>query len=290
LRSIANIQTLSSFLYHSLITITVGAEKAVFSVHKELLCDRSEFFRAACNGQFKEAEGVVNLPEQDPTTFKHFIYWLYTEKLRGHFYPESIDPSIQDLKRELKSTLGPEALNDRHLKRKNPDSEALDHANYQDLPFVALVSLYILADSLLVRGLRDQIIPLLIEVYGYSYFVSRPKGVVLRFWRRLDSPRRPAGLPSPAVGINLAWERTSKDSQLRQVLLKLFCDNVDHKISSEEPYNAEFLLEAVRVVLYRWVENAGTTDWATKGAICDHHIHDVKCPLQYDVGEESEEG
>ncbi len=258
-------------------------------MHKEVLCDRSEFFRAACNGQFKEAEGVVDLPEQDPTTFKHFIYWLYTEKLRGHFYPESIDPSIQDLKRKFISTLGPKALNRRHNKKSSPDSEALDHANYQDLPFLALISLYILADSLLVRGLRDQIIPLLIEVYGYSYFASRPKGVILRFWRRPDSLEGPAGLPSPAIGINLAWERTSKDSQLRQVLLKLFCDNVDSRISSEEPYNAEFLLEAVSVVLYRWIENAGTTNWATEGAICNHRIHDVRCPLQSDVGEESED-
>lgn len=252
-------------------------------MHKELLCDRSEFFRAACNGHFKEAEGVVNLPEQDPATFKHFIYWLYTEKIRGHFYPESIVPSIQDLKRKLTSTLGSEALNRRHKKGSNTDSDALDDANYQDLPFVALISLYILADSLLVRGLRDQIIPLLIEVYGYSYFASRPKGVVLRFWGGSDLQGHPA-LPSPAIGINLAWEKTSKDSQLRQVLLKLFCDNVDEDISSEEPYNAEFLLEAVSVILSRWIENAGTTDWAKKGAICEHHIHDVECPLQDNVG------
>lgn len=258
-------------------------------MHKELLCDRSEFFRAACSGQFTEAEGVVNLPEQDPATFKHFVYWLYTEKVRGHFYPASIDPTIQGLEKKLRETLGREALNTRHLEIWNPTSEALDHANYQDLPFVALISLYILADSLLVRGLRDQIITLLIEVYGYSTFKSQPKGVTLRFWMSPDVSWSPAVLPSPAVGINLAWDKTTKNSLLRRVLLKLFCDNVKSNTSSEEPYNAEFLLDAVKMVVQRWTKNTGTSNWAKKGAICNYHIHDVECPFQDDVGEGIEE-
>lgn len=259
-------------------------------MHRELLCDRSEFFRAACNGNFKEAEGVVKLPEQDPATFKHFIYWLYTEKIRGHFRPESIVPSIQELKRRILSMMKITCLNNRHLSchayqsdEAQEASAALDEANYRDLPFTALISLYILADSLLIRGLKDTIVTLLVEVYGYDRLSTHPQGITLDFWAAPSL--RKTSLPSPAVGINLTWKKTPKNCYLRDVLLELFCDNVDGADRLEQPYDAEFLSEAVAILAQRWIDGAGTSDWGGKGAICDFHIHDVDCPLKDKVME-----
>ena len=48
-------------------------------VHKRVICDASDFFRAACNGGWKESiAGEVRLPEQKPDAFMIFLHWLYT--------------------------------------------------------------------------------------------------------------------------------------------------------------------------------------------------------------------
>ncbi|GIZ45778.1 hypothetical protein CKM354_000893100 [Cercospora kikuchii] len=75
--------------FDKIITINVGVktEDAVegtntFKVHKGVLCFYSGYFDACLNGQFAEAfRGAVDLAEDDPGTFKHFVAWLYTRQL-----------------------------------------------------------------------------------------------------------------------------------------------------------------------------------------------------------------
>ena len=48
-------------------------------MHKKLLCDTSEFFRAALNGGFQKSnDQAIEMVEDDPTVFRHFQYWAYT--------------------------------------------------------------------------------------------------------------------------------------------------------------------------------------------------------------------
>lgn len=48
-------------------------------MHKELLCATSFYFRAALNGNFKEAkEQVIEMKEEEIATFKHCQFWLYS--------------------------------------------------------------------------------------------------------------------------------------------------------------------------------------------------------------------
>ncbi|KAF2769795.1 hypothetical protein EJ03DRAFT_256699, partial [Teratosphaeria nubilosa] len=50
-----------------------------FTVYKNIITAHFQFFRAACNGGFKEAkEKVVRLPEVEPATFECFLQWIYT--------------------------------------------------------------------------------------------------------------------------------------------------------------------------------------------------------------------
>ncbi|KAK4697313.1 protein N-terminal amidase, partial [Lecanoromycetidae sp. Uapishka_2] len=74
------------FLYDSLVTVLVGPDEQRFDVHKALLCKSSDFFNAALNGNFIEANGTVKLPEQNPGVFKYFVHWLYT----GINWPQAI--------------------------------------------------------------------------------------------------------------------------------------------------------------------------------------------------------
>ncbi|KAF5689982.1 amino acid transport gap1 [Fusarium denticulatum] len=61
---------------YSDLTITCG--KYQYRVHKAIICPRSNFFKAACDGKFKEAQtGKVDLPDDDPAAVRMMIEYLY---------------------------------------------------------------------------------------------------------------------------------------------------------------------------------------------------------------------
>ncbi|EEH41671.1 hypothetical protein PAAG_03234 [Paracoccidioides lutzii Pb01] len=58
--------------------LTVVAGSEAFQVHRSIVCPRSAFFAAACDGNFHEASsGVINLNE-DPVLVQKMIEFLYT--------------------------------------------------------------------------------------------------------------------------------------------------------------------------------------------------------------------
>ncbi|KAI9778216.1 MAG: hypothetical protein M1839_008333 [Geoglossum umbratile] len=62
---------------YSDLTITCGSE--IFKVHRSVVCPRSQFFAAACNGKFKEGiSGKIALIEDDPATVQRMLSYLYT--------------------------------------------------------------------------------------------------------------------------------------------------------------------------------------------------------------------
>ncbi|KAG4437856.1 hypothetical protein IFR05_006658 [Cadophora sp. M221] len=76
-----------------IVTIHVGPKRKVFTFHKKLLCDRSDFFFKAFNGGFKEATtGVMYLPEDDVDALDSLIVYVYQDLLPGFpslKYPDS---------------------------------------------------------------------------------------------------------------------------------------------------------------------------------------------------------
>ncbi|KAI9815702.1 MAG: hypothetical protein M1827_002098 [Pycnora praestabilis] len=69
-------------LFQTIIYVTVGQSSKRYGIHMELLCHYSAYFRAALDGNFREAiDGVVDLPEDSEETFANFNEWLYTQKL-----------------------------------------------------------------------------------------------------------------------------------------------------------------------------------------------------------------
>jgi BTB/POZ domain len=56
-----------------------GERSQTFTVHKDLLCQSSEFFRLAFDGQFLESKtGCLDFSEVDSMTFEVLYHWLYT--------------------------------------------------------------------------------------------------------------------------------------------------------------------------------------------------------------------
>ena len=60
--------------------VLVGScEPVKFTIHKPLLVESADFFRAAFEGGFKEAgEGKLSLPDDSSDVFQRFQLWLYS--------------------------------------------------------------------------------------------------------------------------------------------------------------------------------------------------------------------
>lgn len=62
--------------------ITVGSIKTKFHVHKSLLCEQSDYFKAAFEGQFAEAKSEeLTLEDEDPELFDRLLDWVYLQYL-----------------------------------------------------------------------------------------------------------------------------------------------------------------------------------------------------------------
>jgi hypothetical protein len=65
-----------------MITILVGEEEYRFTVHKDMLCSKSKFFRAACSERWASGvEKVVRQPEGTAEDFQIYVEWVYTSKI-----------------------------------------------------------------------------------------------------------------------------------------------------------------------------------------------------------------
>ncbi|SMR62535.1 unnamed protein product [Zymoseptoria tritici ST99CH_1E4] len=69
-----------------IVTIDVGPphDKQTFSVHTDLLCYYSGYFKAALRGRFIEARTKhIDLPSNEIDVFTAFVHWIYTRILPG---------------------------------------------------------------------------------------------------------------------------------------------------------------------------------------------------------------
>ena len=61
-----------------MVDVFVGAKRKTFRLHEDLLCDRSDYFKATFQGEFAEAKSKeLYLPDDDDASFELFVNWLY---------------------------------------------------------------------------------------------------------------------------------------------------------------------------------------------------------------------
>ena len=329
----------------------MGSQETRFDLHSGLLSASSDFFKTMITGDFKEraqneiklpeqdvkinfnqraqnmikspeqdvkisfkesTQNVIRLPEQDVKIFRFFVQWLYTRRLRGFYYPETLKPTIEELKEAAIAELENQKLNVlEDLDPENPSSQALYLANYRDAPFSHLVGLYILADTFQVRDLKDPIITLIMDVYCFYY--SGVAGVedgaqetqeegqdadeagsalsnsgreaetyTTLFWNLAAPP----GLEDPCKGINMAWEALPRNSPLCQLTVECFCDNVvlveEH--TNGRQYHPGFLAaiaQSYALRLGRVDKTYSVPNWDQEGQRCKFHEHGAgsECPF-----------
>ena len=63
-------------------TVGKGEAKKEFHVRKDMICAKSEFFKAACNPQWESGKiNTVNLEEDNETIFGTFLTWVTTRDI-----------------------------------------------------------------------------------------------------------------------------------------------------------------------------------------------------------------
>ncbi|KAF1950256.1 hypothetical protein CC80DRAFT_496902 [Byssothecium circinans] len=72
---------ISDLLQSKILKVIVGKDEAekVFSVHQDLICSCSDFFKNAMNGEWKESDtGTIHLTDDDPKVFAKYLQACYT--------------------------------------------------------------------------------------------------------------------------------------------------------------------------------------------------------------------
>ncbi|KAK4952511.1 hypothetical protein LTR10_009317 [Elasticomyces elasticus] len=65
--------------YTDVFTVVVGEEEEEFTLHASIATKYSGFFKAACNGGFREAQDkIIHLPDVGPATFRAYVQWIYS--------------------------------------------------------------------------------------------------------------------------------------------------------------------------------------------------------------------
>ncbi|THV48588.1 hypothetical protein BGAL_0239g00100 [Botrytis galanthina] len=86
---------LGKVLGNELVTITIGKEKQKFTLHKRLLCESVEYFRAAFSGFRESQSSSMDMPEDNPEAFELFIHWLYRGEVRSATKLTDVDQFLQ---------------------------------------------------------------------------------------------------------------------------------------------------------------------------------------------------
>ncbi|KAF7881532.1 hypothetical protein EAF00_011901 [Botryotinia globosa] len=77
-----DLRKVTRWLASPIVHIHVGASSQEFTVHKDLICYTSPYFRAAFTSGFQETNtGTIELPETDTKIFDLFMGWLYIREL-----------------------------------------------------------------------------------------------------------------------------------------------------------------------------------------------------------------
>ncbi|KAK5679433.1 hypothetical protein LTS10_008251 [Elasticomyces elasticus] len=130
------------------ITVVVGEEKELFTVHTATICQKSEFFTAACKREWQEGKDkTIPLPDVSPRVFTLYVNWAYTGVLDIEI---ADDPELQ---RADDSDVSPKA-----------QEVALSKHRHNNI-----ISLYSAADFLLNEALKERAIDTLLHTWKSKF-------------------------------------------------------------------------------------------------------------------------
>ncbi|KAB8228866.1 BTB/POZ domain-containing protein [Aspergillus alliaceus] len=91
----------SLFLSPRYSDLTIICGDIIFTAHRNIVCLQSEFFQRACDGNFKENQGKIELIDQNPILVEKMLQFLYTG---DYTFEEPEPPSITALGTSLRTS------------------------------------------------------------------------------------------------------------------------------------------------------------------------------------------
>lgn len=76
-----------SYDYNNTVSVLVGKEEQEFTVHKDAICAKSKFFKAACSERWSGLRSSggkqkpMKLPETSVRDFQTYVHWIYTSQI-----------------------------------------------------------------------------------------------------------------------------------------------------------------------------------------------------------------
>lgn len=140
----------------------VGPDEVQYIVHKDIACESSEFFTAACNGEWKESvEKVIRLPEVEEETWIVYLSWLYRRDIGSHL------------------GVGPDTDSTTYT-RETPSNDA--HAVLDEL-----IDAYAFAEMIMSADFRDGLVSEALDILVRTNDCPTAANI-LRLWQKI--PRR----------------------------------------------------------------------------------------------------
>lgn len=87
----------------------IGPEEQVFTVHRDAICAKSKFFKAACSEWEGDQAITVTLPKVDGKVFQNYVDWIYGNTLMA---ASTVD---EDVEMAIKLNLLGDVLDDGKL-------------------------------------------------------------------------------------------------------------------------------------------------------------------------------
>ncbi|KAK0248189.1 hypothetical protein LTR91_004039 [Friedmanniomyces endolithicus] len=121
--------------YLGTFTILAGDGETPFEVHKDAICQQSDFFVASCSQAWTEGrKGIVKLPTVEPNTVKLYIHWAYTGNISLDLLDDDPNSSGKRWQTEqiLRLYIAADMFLDRVMKNKAMDTllQRMDDGNY----------------------------------------------------------------------------------------------------------------------------------------------------------------
>jgi hypothetical protein len=92
--------------------VLIGPGEQVFTVHRDVICAKSKFFKAACSAWEGDQAITVSLPKNDAKVFQNYVDWVYGNTLMA---APTVD---EDVEMAIKLNLLGDVLDDVRLRNR----------------------------------------------------------------------------------------------------------------------------------------------------------------------------
>lgn len=212
-------------------------------MHKDVLCKKSDFFVSACSRRWVEGrEKIVRLPAIPPETFELYVHWAYSHKV--------------DVYEVMSDTDGGVTADDTPLSTSSHSSEDTrkkDPKRRYSRETLQLIQLYVAADMLLDRELKNRIIDTL---------TMRAEHGKLRM---------------NDTCVSYAWAHTARGCGIRRCLVDVVCEISSSVFrewlkQKEAALPKEFFVDLIvrQLAQQQWQWGGDTPSYTHR---CDYHEH-----------------